>query len=207
MLPRDALLTAALVRVRLDRGSWSEAYAAWSTGLPLLVQSGYSVRPPQPPRTLESDAGRTAQRSWTVRPRAFEPPAGLRRIGEDELPSGWDSNLVAPIRECHRWSLHFHSLLVGLRAAKPHRCCSLSDRNTGITRGGIRRCDQDHVGENAADAPPRSNWPKADHWRVSERPPSAREAPFLVQSRGVRSCGCYDPQVRTAPFHAKQRFE
>lgn len=31
-------------------------------------------------------------------PTAFATPPGLRRIGENEPPSGWDSKLVVPVR-------------------------------------------------------------------------------------------------------------
>ena len=50
-------------------------------------------------------------------PTAFATPPGLRRIGENEPPSGWDSKLVVAVRECYRWSLHCSFL------ARP--CCAV----------------------------------------------------------------------------------
>jgi hypothetical protein len=60
--------------------------------------------------------------SRIVPPTAFATPAGLRWIGENEPPSGWDSKLVVPVRKCYRWSLHCSFLarravrcLIGIR--------------------------------------------------------------------------------------------
>jgi hypothetical protein len=77
-------------------------------------------------------------------PTAFATPPGLGRIGENEPPSGWDSKLVVPVRECYRWSLHCSFL------ARP---CALSDRDTGTTCSGIRRCAQNHAGKHAERLP------------------------------------------------------
>jgi hypothetical protein len=72
-------------------------------------------------------------------PTAFAMPPGLRRIGENKPPSGWDSKLVVPVRECYRWSLHCSFLA---------RHCCLSDRDTGTTCSRIRRCAQNHAGKH-----------------------------------------------------------
>src|SRR4051795_12545515 len=49
-------------------------------------------------------------------PIAVATPAGLRRVGQHNPASGWDSNLVVPVRECDRWSPHScSSVLLAVR--------------------------------------------------------------------------------------------
>jgi hypothetical protein len=73
--------------------------------------------------------------SRITRPTALGTPAGLRRIGQDDPASGWDPELVVPVRECYRWSLHCSFLAR----------CPLSYRDTGPAPWGIRRCAQRHA--------------------------------------------------------------